>query len=224
MKRHQWIIWTAALMVACGDEEVVAPQDRCDADGLAVFATGEIVTEQGTFKVSASLPAADGEIAGQEMTLALGTVKRESDTPTLLFKLRENGQTNDLLDNLANASADGPATLTFVDASQPPVDAVRRTDLSVFSCAMAQGTTCGQVALDTADPGVVSDADDKVYNLVGGTFTVEGVENATARVNFKFDAQLGRNVLKTGDTSTGRIQGCIRAKYASSSAMGWTLN
>lgn len=222
MKRIVFVA-VALWSVGCGEDEAVAPQDRCLAGGPVVFATGQIVTDTGTFKVNTSLAEADGKIAVQEMQIGLGTLKRESDTPELLFKVRENGQQNDLLDNYANASDTAPAVLNIVDASEPPTAAVRRSDLATFDCAIEDLTTCGQLVVDTADPGVVSDNDDKVYNFTGGTFTVEEINNSTSRAIFSFDVELGPNILKTGDTSTGRIQGCINAEYASAGSMGWNL-
>lgn len=222
MKRLAMV--AAALMfVGCGEDEEVAPQDRCSAGGPVVFATGQIVTDAGTFKINTSLDEADGKIALQELQIGLGTLKRESDSPNLLFKVRENGQQNDLLDNYANASDAAAVVLNVVDTSNPSETAVRRSDLSTFDCAIEDGTTCGQLALDTADPGVISDLDDKVYNFTGGTFTVEEVDNQRSRAIFSFDVELGRNILKTGDTSSGRVQGCINAQYSSAGSMGWNL-
>lgn len=223
MKRFLPILLLPAL-IGCGDDEApVAPIDRCKVEGYSVYATGEIVTEEGVFPINVALKEAQGTIKSQELQIGMGVIVRDVDSPNLIFKVRENTQSNDLLDNFSNASTDGPATLSFTDASNPSATAVRRTDLASFDCSIDAGTTCGQIAIDTADPGVISDNDDKVFNFVGGTFTVVDVNNSSSRVNFQFDAQLGRNVLKTGDTSSGHIQGCIGAKYTSGGASGWSL-
>ncbi len=210
--------------IGCGDDEAPVPAiDRCEVEGYSIFATGQYVTEEGVFPINVALKEADGLIKDQELLIGMGTVQRDLDAPNLLFKIRENTQTNDLLDNFANSAAASPKTLSFTDASEPSATAVRRSDLATFSCSIDDGTTCGQLAIDTADPGLISDNDDKVFNFVGGTFTIVDVNNSSSRVNFQFDAQLGRNVLKTGDTSSGQIQGCINAKYASAGSSGWTL-
>jgi hypothetical protein len=212
------------VLASCGDDETVTPvSERCVVDGYAVYATGQIVTEDGVFPISVKLKEADGLIKDQELLIGMGQIEREIDSPNLRFKIRENVQANDLLDNFANASAAAPATLLLVDTSNPPENVVRRSDLSTFSCSIDAGSTCGQLALDTADPGLISDDDDKVYNFTSGQFTIESVNNSSSKVNFHFNVQLGRNILKTGDTSSGELQGCISAKYASAGSSGWTL-
>jgi len=223
MKRLLLFSFIPAFM-GCGDDEAPVPAiDRCAVEGYSVYASGQIVTDEGVFPINVALKAADGILKDQELLIGMGTIDRDVDSPNLLFKIRENTQTNDLLDNFANASAAAPAILSFTDASNPSSTAVRRTDLATFACSIDDGTTCGQLAIDTADLGLISDSDDKVFNFVGGTFTIVEVNNSSSRVNLQFDAQLGRNVLKTGDTSTGNIQGCINAKYASAGSSGWTL-
>ena len=218
------LVLSLGLLAACGeDAKEVAAVDKCEADGFAVYAVGDIVTDAGTFKIKTALKEANGNIKGQDLQIELGDLQREADAPTILLKIRENTAQDSLLDNFANAANDGPVTLSFSDASNPDAMAVRRSDLAGFPCSIADGTTCGQIALDTADPNVISDNDDKVYNFKSGTFSIVEVNNTSSRLSLKFDAVLGPNILKTGDTSTGQIQGCINPKYASLGPNGISL-
>lgn len=223
MKRMMFLC-LLALLTACGDDEVpAAAVDRCSADGYAVYAEGNILTDVGVFKINTALKDAMGSIKGQEFQIQLGNLARDTDAPPLLFKIRENTLDNSLLDNFANGAEDGPLTLNLVDASSPPTNAARRTDLSTFDCSIQDGTTCGQLAVDTADANVISDADDKVYNFTSGTFTVVEVQNLTSRLLMQFNVKLGPNVLESDDMSSGEIQGCFDVEYTSQGANGTSL-
>jgi len=223
MKR--WPIFVLVLVcVACGDDETPpTPQERCAADNLPIYVEGSVTTDEMTTTWTHAPTEARGKISEREMQVVAGNVEFGPNLPSVLLNFRENESSEPLLDLLANQTKDGPVELTVIDVTSVPSNAPRRTDLSTFPCGLTSKAACVQVAYDTSRDEVVDESDARVYHAKSGSFTIGKVDNNLSRVFFHFDINLGKNVLTSADTSTGRVQGCVAARYASAGAQGWTL-
>lgn len=230
MKRIVMAVGCVFLLASCGsdDDAEVSPRDRCsDTEGYHV--EGQFVVDGDsdlTFSFSnTSSTLEDGYIRSGAIQIQPGLLKRAEDVPPILLKFRDNEDTTDLLDLLANATQDGSKTYAIADGTSVPSNAVRRSDLTLVECGLASGTMCAQMALDTTGDGVVGDDDEKVFAATGGEIRIVKVDNNRSRLRLDFQVELGTNVLTTGDASTGTIAGCINARYdsAGGGASGWTL-
>ncbi len=225
------LLLALTIVVSCSDDASEEPsaRDRCASDENSYAVSGElrIPSEEGEelvfpFDNAGSLDV--GVIRGSEIVLGVGSLPRSEDAPPILLKFRENVASNDPLDVITNTVVEGPVTVTVADGSGVPNDATRRSDLSLVECGIPDGTICAQVALDTTGEGAISDDDEKVFAATGGEVRLVEVDNVASRLKMDFEIDLGRNVLTTGDTSSGVIRGCLNAEYdRSGGGSGWVL-
>lgn len=224
------VIASAWMISACSDDEEKpqAPQERCGGD-TTFFAAGEIVIdddgEELVFEFENSGELDFGRIRSSEISLGVGQLPRAEDSPGLILKFRENIDEMDLLDVIANATDQDTVTVDVVDGSSIPPGTARRSDLSIHTCGISDGTWCAQLALDSTEDRLISDDDEKVFAATGGRVELIEVDNRRSRLRLNFRVELGPNVLTTGDTSTGVIEGCIDARYerADGGMAGWQL-
>lgn len=212
-----------SVSVGCTEEEPVPPQERCAAEGLAFFVSGSITTDDQLYPIENKGAELRGKVTDRELLVSLSTIAYGTTPPAILLNFRDNGQTEALLDKMANLTTNTPHTADLIDTVQVPVGAPRRTDLSTFDCALEDQTICAQLAFDSSRDEVVDDTDAKVFHATGGTLTIDAVDNNRSQLRFTFDVELGKNVLSSADTSSGRLSGCVIAKYSSAGAQGWSL-
>jgi hypothetical protein len=211
-----FILALSLLSGACADENEPpspTPQTRCEADGLASFAQGQIVIDDTVYPITHSVAEADGRMRQQDVAVKLGVLERDMEEPVeMIFRVREALNPEHILDIFANLSTSGAKTLAVVDASGVDPSG-NRVDLGPFECGAAEDTICAQFGLDTTPDGLLTEDDEKVLNATGGEFTVVYVNNLTRKLHLQWSVELGSNVLSTGDTSSGSLAGCIIARY-----------
>lgn len=230
MKNLAACFLAATLLTACGsdDEEPLSARDRCADQSYFVSGQLSVPGEDGedlVFPFENSGSIQNGAIRGSEIILGVGELPRADDAPPLILKFRENVAESDPLDVVTNAVSEGPLTVTVADGTGVSNEVMRRSDLSLIEgCGIPNGSICAQVALDTTENGAVSDDDEKVFAASGGEVRFVDVDNVASRMKLDFTIELGRNVLTTGDESTGSISGCINAAYdRSGGGSGWVL-
>ncbi len=210
------IVLCCRLLVACGDEEepTPTPQERCAADGVSAFIQVDI--DRGdedplSFSV-ASNPIPYGLVGNGEVQVEFGEVDVDGTMVPLHLRIVENKDQKDILDLYSNAIDADQSTLSVFDASNVDSAAAQRSNLDGFDCGIEDGNQCVQLAFDSTDEDVISDADLRVHNGTSGTLELIKIGSpSTFRMNF--DVALGSNILTTMDASSGQIQGCIDASY-----------
>lgn len=217
--------WIAAsfLLTACGsDESPPSPQEVCLAEDTPIFVTGDLMTDDAPLVWEHRPAEARGLVDNRRMFIELGEVPYRNSERRVILNFVENQASEQLLDMMANATADGEKTLQIIDVSNVP-DGASRISLDSFDCDFNEGKACVQVAYDSNQDDVPNELDDKVFHAVGGEITVQAVNNNRSRLQLTFDVLLGKNLLQESDNSEGRVQGCINARYSSAASQGWTL-
>lgn len=207
-------LWTmmAALgvMGGCGEDEFV--DDGSCGSERAVRTTGGVDDLDGAFvrsedagNLARSEPV--GELATGHLTLPLGEAEftvagsEESEVrPRVLF-FHTNAQADasffELLGRRLNSDAE--------EANELEVVAPTGED---FLCDIPNGQICVRFGFDDTENGELTpESDGVVHDAVGGTVRIVAL-NAN-RIDLSWDLELGPNLSRFGDASSGELEGCF---------------
>lgn len=207
------------LMAGCGpdDEGTPDPEDRCGIDGFKAFLVGhfDVGGDDVEFRIS-NEGDTPGMATSNEVRLVVGSFPppgEDGDLPAIL-RIYDSGGDRNILARISEMLEDQDEVVaTVVDASEIGAGSQGRTNLNDFDCALADGRLCVQYGFDTVGDDTLQDDDEYAFNATGGTVTFLGINSTTRRVDLQLDVELGRNVLRFEDTTTGSLTGCASPRY-----------
>lgn len=214
--------------MACGgeEEEPTPPAERCQADNLKVYLTATVDdgSEQQDFQIS-NADGSPGWIGFHEIRINLGNAvpPEGGEAEPVILRLYDPASEELLGSTIDNLTDEAPVEVAVFDASEIPAGAEDVTSLSEHECSLAEGTICAQIGFDSAGDNILFDDDEFVYNAVGGSVIFEGFDPVSRTFSVKYDLDLGRNILRFQDESTGRAEGCLLPRYTAHGGEPWVL-
>ena len=213
--------------LGCGEpeqEDPIPPQQRCAEEGYKTYLSGAIEGDDDISLDAANRQDTTGDILRQEIRIHLGTARPPGadSAQTIILRLFDpHSESRTFATYLDNWTSEGPLELDVFDASDIGAGSSDLTSLEDFGCAIEDDATiCAQIGFDATQNELLGDEDELVYNASGGTVTIEGFNSSDRTFAAHWDLELGRNVLRYGDESSGQAQGCLRANYNSDD---WSL-
>ncbi len=214
---------TLSLLVSCGDDEAPTPaRQRCEVDGAAYFGQGQLaLADDATSAVQLEGSSAPGLISGATLVVRMASVTVEGQRYPLLLRLHATDEATDLLNRVSRATIDGPLTVTIADASMIASGANNISGLARYDCDLAQGRLCAQLAVDRDLDGLVSDADQMVYNARSGELRF--TRAVSSRFVMDWSLEVGANMFERGASTPGALAGCVNAQYRQGLGGAWEL-
>lgn len=208
---------------ACGDDPPPEPEDRCKESGVAAFGSGKVsLTPNASKPVEVSRGSGSGFILGPAVYVALPGSDVSGAKKNLILKLFTSDEPTGLLDRISRATTDGAATFDIVDASEAISGSQNISGLNNYDCKFSENKLCAQVAVDTDGDGLVSDADELVFNARSGAITFIEAKGLSSSFKMTWSLSLAGNILNGEDNGAGNsFKGCLFSSYRSSGADRW---
>ena len=211
----------AALVIglaACGGDPEPEPEERCGVNGLKAYLEGTLESQPFLVSTAGDTP---GQGSNREIRIQVGTAVppdqaggEGAETLPVILRIFEGDGGQNFLQRLSERlESEGEVQVEVADATDIGPGSQGRTDLSGFDCRLSDDRVCVQLGFDSVGDLTLQDGDEYAYNASGGTVTFLGIDNMTRRVHVRFDLDLGRNVLRFDDESTGAVAGCISPRY-----------